>query len=371
MERALAAIWREVLEVERVGIDDDFFELGGHSLLATQLVSRVRRDLGVEVSVRSLFEHPTIASLAASMRTSTPSKLAPIAKVPRDGPLPLSFAESRLWFLDQLQPGTAEYNLPDAVRLKGELDEKALERALDALVLRHESLRTRFVAKDGEAHRVIDAPHSFAVSKAEKQGDLRSQLETEAKRPFDLAKGPLFRAMLVTLDARDHVLLLTMHHIVSDGWSMGVLYDELWTLYDAFRNQQPSPLAPLTIHVADFAAWERGESGDRDLPFWKEELAELPALDLPTDHLRPAHRSAEGASVPLAIDAELARKLRDLAQREGTTLFVVLAAAFELLLSRWSGQVDFAIATPVANRTRTELEGLIGFFVNTLVVRAD
>ncbi|MGH7330749.1 MAG: condensation domain-containing protein, partial [Polyangiaceae bacterium] len=207
LEKLVANAFAYILHVDRVSLHDHFFELGGHSLLATRLTSRLRSELGVDVAVRALFEHPTVEGLAHHLEGHARSTARAIERISREGPLPLSFSESRLWFLDQLAPDTAEYNLPDAMRLKGQLDEAALERALDELVARHESLRTRFVAKDGAPHRVIDTPHSFAVLKAEKQGDLRSQLEAEAQRPFDLAKGPLVRAALITLDERDYVLL--------------------------------------------------------------------------------------------------------------------------------------------------------------------
>jgi amino acid adenylation domain-containing protein len=378
VEEILATTWCSVLRVERVGTDDNFFELGGHSLLAMQVVSRVRKSLGVELPVRVLFESPTVAQLAKEVeqrRSGPQMEEGPLARVARTGALPLSFAEARLWFLDQYEPGMATYNIPDAVRLHGPLDEHALEIALSSLVARHESLRTRFVAEDGAPLRVIDPAETFALVRvdAESEGVVTELVSREALRPFDLAKGPLFRATLIRLSPEEHVLVLVMHHVVSDGWSMGVLMRELSSLYASHHEGSASTLPELPIGYADFAVWERLQSAglEKQLSYWKTRLEELPILNLPTDRPRPAVLSSAGALHAFELDAETTSKLRSLARREGSTLHMTLLAAFNVLLSRYSGQSDIAIGTPIAHRTRVELEGVVGFFVNTLVLRTD
>ncbi len=388
-EELLAAIWSEVLGVRGVGIHDDFFELGGHSLLATQVMSRVREAFNIEVPLRRLFEGPTVAELAHAIETAlaagAPAADGPIPRALRgDGALPLSFAQERLWFLDRLQPGEAVYNLPLVLRLRGELDAAALAAAFGEIVRRHEVLRTVFAERDGEPVQVVLAAACWELPAVDLAGLPAAAREREAvrlagdeaARPFDLAGGPLLRTTLLRFAGREHGLLLDFHHIVSDGWSAGVLVREIGALYAAAREGRPSPLPELPIQYADFALWQRrwlaGEALDRHVDYWRQRLRGLPAeIELPADRPRHAVPSHRGAEHRFALDGPLTAALAALARREGTTPFMVLAASMLALLSRLSGRRDLAIGTPIANRNRAETEGLIGFFVNTLVLRAD
>jgi amino acid adenylation domain-containing protein len=386
-EELLAAIWSEVLGSRRVGIHDDFFELGGHSLLATQVMSRVREAFNVEVPLRRLFEGPTVAELAhaieAALAAGAPAADGPIPRAGRDGALPLSFAQERLWFLDRLQPGETVYNLPLVLRLRGELDAAALAAAFGEIVRRHEVLRTVFAERDGEPVQVVLPAAPRALPAVDLAGLPAAAREREAARlageaawPFDLARGPLLRTTLLRLGGQEHGLLLDLHHIVSDGWSAGVLVREIGALYAAAREGRSSPLPELPIQYADFALWQRrwlaGEALDRHVDYWRQRLRGLPAeIELPADRPRPAVPSHRGAEHRFGLDGRSAAALAALARREGTTPFMVLAASMLALLSRLSGRGDLAIGMPIANRNRAETEGLIGFFVNTLVLRAD
>ncbi|MEO6191373.1 MAG: amino acid adenylation domain-containing protein, partial [Thermoanaerobaculia bacterium] len=386
-EELLAAIWSEVLGSRRVGIHDDFFELGGHSLLATQVMSRVREAFNVEVPLRRLFEGPTVAELAhaieAALAAGAPAADGPIPRVGRDGSLLLSFAQERLWFLDRLQPGETVYNLPLALRLRGELDAAALAAAFGEIVRRHEVLRTVFAERDGEPVQVVQPAAPWALPAVDLAGLPAAAREREAAwlagqaaRPFDLARGPLLRTTLLRLGKREHGLLLDLHHIVSDGWSAGVLVREIGALYAAALEGRRSPLPELPIQYADFALWQRrwlaGEALDRHVDYWRQRLRGLPAeIELPADRPRPAVPSHRGAEHRFGLDGRAAAALAALARREGATPFMVLAASMLALLSRLSGRRDLAIGMPIANRNRAETEGLIGFFVNTLVLRAD
>ncbi|MFL5386940.1 MAG: amino acid adenylation domain-containing protein, partial [Longimicrobiaceae bacterium] len=319
-EEVLAGIWAEVLRLERVGVEENFFEAGGHSLLATRVVSRIRELFGVELPLRALFEGPTVAELAVrveEMRRAELPVLPPVVPVERDGALPLSFAQERVWFIDRLEPGSATYNIPAALRLTGALDERALERSLGEIVRRHEVLRTTFAEVDGSPVQVVAPFGGFALpveelsglGEADREAALGRRAGEEAARPFDLAAGPLFRAALLRLGAEDHVLLLSMHHIVSDGWSTGVLLRELSALYAAYREGRESPLSELAVQYADYAVWQRehlaGEVLDRQLAYWRERLADAPALlELPTDHPRPAVQTYRGATVPVELSPE-------------------------------------------------------------------
>src|SRR5215211_1595978 len=388
VEEVLAGIWEEVLGLEQVGVHDDFFELGGHSLLATRVISRLRDAFGLELLLRSLFEAPTVAGLGERIevgrRAEQNLSAPPLASVPRDGQLPLSFAQQRLWLVNQLEPGTSTYNISEALRLTGRLDVAALERSLAELVRRHEVLRTTFAVVDGEPVQVISPTTDTKLpvedltglpTKAEREAEALRRAREEKLRPFDLQRGPLVRTKLVRLDQEEHLLILTMHHIVSDGWSMGVFWRELGALYEAFSRGEPSPLAELSIQYADYALWQRrwltGEVLEEQLGYWKDQLAELPTLELPTDHPRPPVQTHRGARQTLVLSRSLTEALKELARGEGVTLFMVLLGAFQVLLSRYAGQEDIAVGTPIAGRTRSETEGLIGFFVNTLVMRAD
>jgi amino acid adenylation domain-containing protein len=387
LEEILAGLYAHVLGAERVGVHDDFFELGGHSLSATRLVSRVRDALKVELPLRALFESPTVAGLAEAVareqKASRP-ELPPLVAAPREGEIPPSFAQQRLWFLDQLLPGSTRYNVPVALRLEGRLDAEALRRSLDEIVRRHEVLRTTFASAGGRPVQVIapelrlDLPivDLGSLPEAEREARVRRLVDEEAGRPFDLERGPLLRVKLLRLSDEEHVAVLVMHHVVSDGWSVGVLVRELGALYGAFSQGEPSPLSELAIQYADYARWQRswltGPALEAEIGYWKRELAGCPPLlELPTDRPRPVVATDNGASFSFAIPAPLCQALTRLGQREGATPFMTLLAAFEVLLSRTSGQADFCVGTPIANRTRSEIEGLVGFFVNTLVMRAD
>ncbi|RKT12301.1 amino acid adenylation domain-containing protein [Streptomyces sp. 1114.5] len=391
VEQSIARVWEQVLGVERVGAEDNFFELGGHSLLATQAVSQLRQEFGDGLGVQSVFAAPTVAGLAEIVSASgEPGPdaepvlgMPPIRRVLRNGPLRASFAQERLWLLDQLVPDSAEYVILRVLRLTGDLDRDALERALTELVARHEVLRTRFEAEDGVPVQVIEppAPLALPVTDLSALPAERAEAETaalvaaETGRPFDLGVAPLLRARLLRLCAEEHVLVLAVHHIAADAWGMGVLNRELAALYRAFRHGLPSPLEPLPIQYADFAVrqryWLRGEILDGQLDYWRERLSDLTPLELPTDRPRPAVRSGRGAGHEFSLPAELSDELRALSHREGTTMFMTLLAAFQTLLAGYSGQEDIAVGTPIANRNRADTEGMVGFFVNTLVLRAD
>ncbi|HEV3051201.1 MAG TPA: amino acid adenylation domain-containing protein, partial [Longimicrobium sp.] len=383
-EAAVAAIWAELLGAERVGRLDHFFEVGGHSLLAVRVVSRVRQALDVEVSPRDLFERPVLADFARGLQTAGQAEDTTIVPVDRSGPLPLSFAQQRLWFLEQMGNLGSTYHIPLRLRLRGDLDRGALVRSLDRIVARHEALRTSFPTVEGEPVQHI-APveesgfrlveHDLRAS-TDAQDELRRLVQDEASAPFDLAQGPLFRGRLIRMAADDHVLLLTMHHIVADGWSAGVLFREMAALYGAFARGEPDPLPPLPVQYADYAAWHRrwveGLVLEAQAEYWTRTLAGAPELlELPADRPRPAKQDFAGASVNVEMDAALTAALRALSQRHGTTLFMTLLAGWAAVLARLSGQGDVVIGTPSANRGHAEVEQLIGFFVNTLPLRVD
>ncbi|WP_339156981.1 non-ribosomal peptide synthase/polyketide synthase [Bradyrhizobium sp. 2S1] len=387
IETALAQIWAELLGVERVGRHDHFFELGGHSLLAVQFLSRLSQALGVALPLAALFAKPVLADLATNivemLSRCGPQDLPAIVGVSRDEPLVLSFAQQRLWFLAQLDQDSTSYHVPLALRLRGVLDRRAWRRSLDRVLARHEALRSVFVAPEGKPwvevlppdaglpvleHDLRDRPDADAA--------LLDLCREEARTPFDLARGPLIRGRLIRTSDGEHVFLLTQHHIVSDGWSLGVLVRELSQLYRAFVAGQDDPLPPLAIQYPDYAAWQRqwlsGERLQRQAQYWRNNLSGAPArLALPTDRPRPAEQSFAGANLPVVIDADLTRDLKRLSRQHGTTLFMTVLAAWAAVLLRLSGQDDIVIGVPSANRGRCELEGLIGFFVNALALRLD
>ncbi len=396
IEERMAAIWADVLGLDRVGTQDDFFELGGHSLLGTQLMSRIREAFGVEVPLGKLFEAATVADLAAVVAAvagaadpaadPAAARAAPrrtIPRYPRGGDLVLSFAQERLWFLDQLEPGTTAYNLPAAVRLEGALDVAALLRSLRAVTGRHAALRTIFGTVDGQPIQVIVAEASSrcpvvdlgSLPAARCEAEERRLIDEDSARPFDLARGPLLRSALLRLSPRRHTALFTLHHVVADDWSTGALIREVAVLYGAFTAGLPSPLPELPVQYADYARWQRewlsGEVLAEQLRYWRERLAAAPALlDLPLDRPRKALQSQRGAQVPIRLSAAAAREVALLARDSRATVFMVLLAGFSVLLGRLAGQEDVVVGTPVANRTHREIEGLIGFFVNTLALRA-
>ncbi|HEU4453971.1 MAG TPA: condensation domain-containing protein, partial [Longimicrobium sp.] len=377
-EEVLAGIWANVLGMERVGAEDDFFLLGGHSLLATQVVSRVRQAFGAELPLRAIFEAPTVRRLAAHVEGLAGAEEAPpVVPVPREGPLPLSFAQERLWFLERLAPEAGVYNMPVRVRLEGAIDAEALRRALETAVSRHEALRSRYSEAEGRPVQSADPPSRFDLPViAVDGGEAAAWLAEEAWRPFDLERGPLARAALLRLSEAEHVLALNIHHSVADGWSLGILFREVSAAYEAFRRDESPDLPEVPLQYADFAAWQRGWlSGERmeaQLAGWREALDGAPALlELPADRARPARRRHLGAVHAVTLPPELAARLKTLARREGATLFMTLLAAWQALLARWSGQDDVVVGAPIAGRNHAEAEGIVGFFVNMLPLRME
>ncbi|SFW88822.1 non-ribosomal peptide synthase domain TIGR01720/amino acid adenylation domain-containing protein [Amycolatopsis australiensis] len=369
-ERRLAAIWADVLGVGRIGVTDSFFELGGDSITSMRITSRVREEFGIEVSPRALFTAPTLGRFAGGLH-GAPEAARAIPAVPRDGALPLSFAQQRLWFLDEFEPGSTEYVSPTALRLRGELDLAALRRALNAVVARHESLRTTFATVDGRGVQLVHEPYEVGLPVEDFAEDA---LARELREPFDLRTGPLLRARLFRRADGEHVLLLVLHHIVTDGWSSGVLTAELDACYAAFARGGEPDLPELPVQYADFAVWQR-ESLDgpvlaEQLGHWRERLDGVAPLELPTDRPRPPVRTTEGDWVEFTVPAEVTGRLKQLAGDGDGTLFMTLVAACQVLLARWAGQEDVAVGTVTAGRDRPELERLIGFFVNTLVLRS-
>ena len=379
LEHQLAELWAGLLEVSRVSREDDFFELGGHSLLATRLVSRIRRDLGLDCPLQVIFEASRLDAFAIRVAALEGSAgRPPLRALPRDGALPLSPAQSRLWFFWQMEPQSAAYNVPGALRLRGALDEVALRQTFAALMERHETLRTTFDERDGEPCQVIHAQVELPLARldlsTQKDAEVQARrlAEEEAARPFDLRDGPLLRLTLLRLANDDHVLLLTLHHIVSDGWSIRVLMDEFAALYHAALDGIEAQLPVLPVQYADYAQWQRallaGGEGERQLAWWVERLGrDNPVLALATDRPRPAQQSYRGGSLGFELDVELSERLKTLARSQDVTLFMLLLSAYGVLLRSWSGQDDLRVAVPVANRQQLETEGLIGFFVNTLV----
>jgi amino acid adenylation domain-containing protein/FkbM family methyltransferase len=387
-EEMLSGVWAEVLNLESVSREQNFFELGGHSLLATQVMSRVREVFQVDLPLRTLFESPTLSELAeridASLKAGHGLESPPINPVSRDNALPLSFAQQRLWFLDQLEPDSAAYNCPAAVRLTGALNLDVLEKTLSEVVRRHEILRTGFPAMDGQPVQVIAPAAPLKVelidlgemNADERETEAQRLAKEDAERPFDLAQGPLLRATLLRLSVDEHIALFTMHHIVSDAWSMGVLVLEIAALYEAYSNDRPSPLPELDIQYADYAKWQqdwlRGEVLDKQLAYWKRQLQDSPpVLELPTDRPRPVARNYQGATKSVVLPSALSESLKHLSREEGTTMFMTLLAAFQVLLARYAQKDDINTGTAIAGRNKGEIEGLIGFFINTLVMRTD
>jgi amino acid adenylation domain-containing protein len=385
-ETQMVELWEKMLKHSPVSIHDNFFEIGGHSLLATQMISRLRSSLGIELSLKSLFEAPTIASIAHQIEHSPHSEQVmktSIVPVARTQPLPLSFAQQRLWFLNQLEPGTATYNIADAFRLQGSLNIRALSYSLEEVIKRHETLRTTFEMLNGQPVQIIvpEVRYGWAVI------DLRALSTTactqtalqlvkqETEQPFNLAQGPLFRCKVLRLTEREQIVILTMHHIISDAWSAGVIVHEFTALYAAFMQKKPAPLAPLPIQYADFAAWQhswlQGEVLDSLTSYWKEQLRGASPLMLPTDRSLEQVKSSRGAKYIFTLPAALSQTLMTLSNQEGVTLFMTLLTAFQALFYRYTGQTDSVIGTDIANRTHEESEKLIGFFVNLLVLRTD
>ncbi|WP_437756712.1 amino acid adenylation domain-containing protein [Sorangium sp. So ce1389] len=381
-EARLATIWAEALGVGSVGVTSDFFDLGGHSLLATQVISRIRDAFGIELPLRSLFEARTVQALARELRAREPAAAAPALPVRRTaapGAAPLSFSQQRLWFLDRLEGPSATYNLFGSLRLRGALDAGALGRAFDEIVRRHDVLRTRIVEVDGQAVQVVSDDARCPLSLEDVAGgedEARARAVALAHRPFDLAGEPPIRAHLLRLGERDHVLVISAHHIATDEWSIRIFLRELSELYGVFARGEASPLPELTVQYADYARWQRawleGEARARQVDYWRSRLAGAPrVLELRADRPRPAVQTFRGRTLKFELDAALTRGLRELSRASGATLFMTLLSGFAAFLSRYSGQRDLVVGTPIANRTRSELEPLIGFFVNTLALRVD
>jgi len=386
LEEVLAGMWTQILGCERPGAYDNFFALGGHSLKLTRLLSSIRETFGVALTLRTLFERPTVAGqaevLEAMMKEGKLQSLPAIEPVPRDRELPMSFAQRRLWFLDRLVPQNAFYNMSGTYRLKGSLDRESLAESLNEIIKRHEILRTTFAERESQLVQVVAKEQCLNVPLVDLGGLADQEAEAlwlaseEAQRPFDLCRGPLLRATLVKLHEDEHILLLTMHHIISDGWSLGLLLKELEIFYDA-RVTQSIPKAPeLPIQYADFAAWQQrwfqGDVLDIELNYWSQQLGSSPPLlELPTDRPRPATQRYRGNNVSCLLPGSLVQSLRSLSQEESVTLFMTLLAAFQVLLARYTGQEDVLIGSVTANRNRSEVEKLIGFFVNTVVFRTS
>jgi len=388
VERALADLWAEALHLERLGVEDDFFALGGHSLLATGLLARVQEVFGLELPLHQFFEMPTVARMAAeieaSSRTASGADAAPIPPVPRDGRLPLSYAQERLWVLYQLDPEAPRHNVPVAFRLEGELDPQGLVESLQSIVARHEILRAAFRAgEDGPVHVLADAaPVEVGLTDlreladVEREAEVRALVDEESRRPFRLERGPLYRALLLRTGAEEHVLVLTFHHIVFDGWSLGVLERELGRLYRAAVGGSEPELPALPVQYVDFAAWQRQqllEGGlEGHLDFWRQRLDGAPRLlELPTDRPRPPVQSHRGGRLVFEVPPDLALALGELSRRRGVTRFATLLAGFVTLLHRYAAVDDLVLGTPSSNRGRAEVTGLIGLFMDLLVIRAD
>ena len=384
-EELVAGIFAEVLGLEQVGVEDSFFELGGHSLLAIRALSRLREAFGVSLPVKALFEAPTVSALSAAVtaaRREAALPLPPLAPVPRGARLPLSFPQQRLWFMDRLAPDVSTYNMPFAGEVHGPLDVAALAASLMEVVRRHEILRSRFFEVDGQPWQEIVAPGPFplplidlaALPEERRRPALARLGREEAGRIFDLGRGPLLRARLIRLAAADHVLLLTQHHIVSDGVSGEILQRELSALYVAALTGEPSPLPEQRIQYGDFAAWQRAWPEavlEGQLAYWRQTLAGLATLEVPTDHPRPPVLTFKGRTEPVVVPAAAGAGMGSLARGQRVTLFMTFLAVWQAVLQRLSGQSDLAVGTPVANRTRPEIEEVVGFFVNMLPLRTD
>ena len=387
IEQTLTEIWAEVLGIQPIGIHDNFFELGGHSLLATQITSRLRSWSGREYPVRVLFERPTVADLAEFVQgagDALPAQAVPIKPASRTEPIPLSFTQQQLWLIDQLEPGNAAYNVPVIMRLAGLLDVAVLRESLNEIVRRHEALRTTFVVVDEQPIQVIAAALTLhlpivdlrQLAKLDCEEESQRLARAEARRPFDLAQGPLIRATLLWPEAEEYWVLLNMHHTVTDAWSMGVFARELGTLYAAYLERKPSPLETLPIQYADFTVWQRqwlqNQVLETQLVYWKHQLCNAPAaLTLPTDRPRAPVQTFHGTRLSWVLGSSWNESIRALSQQAGCTLFMTLLAAFKALLYHYTGQTDIVIGSPIANRNRAETEGVIGFFVNTLVLRTN
>ena len=388
VEEIVRGIWEEVLGIQQVAVEENFFEMGGHSLLATQVISRIRKALKVEIELKAIFEHATVRELSriieAELRRGTGVEEKPIERASREAEMELSFAQQRLWFMDQLDPGNSFYNIPAAIRVSGELDMGALEKAMTEVIRRHEALRTVFRMSQGRPTQVVKETERVrmavvdlsALGEEQRSGERKRIARQEAQVPFDLSVGPLIRMKMLQEGEQERVLLVTMHHIISDGWSIGVLVREVGKLYEAYTRGEEPGLEELKIQYRDYAAWQReylqGEVLEKQLGYWKAQLEGAPTvLELPTDKPRPSVPNFKGAMQHWMIDGEVVEGMKQLSREESASLFMVLLAAFSVLLQRYTGRTNVVVGTPIAGRNRVETEELIGFFVNTLVLRMD
>jgi len=384
-EEILSKIWAEILNIKQVGVLDNFFDLGGHSLLATQLVSRIRDEFNLELELKTLFETTTLEKLARIIENLGEDEFEkpPLQRTPRETSIPLSFSQQRLWFLDQLEPGSASYNIPVAIKTRGPLNIEALKNSLNEIMHRQEVFRTAIETEGGQPKIIIhdEMPVPLIIEdlsildKKVQDQRVETLVVEEARKSFQLHKAPLFRVRVLLISENESVLLITMHHIISDGWSVGILFYELSHLYAANSKGEPSLLTELPVQYADYAYWQRSWLKDtileKQLNYWKEKLGGAPALlELPTDNPRPAIQTYNGSHFPLSLSEETSAKVREFSNEHGVTLFMTLLAAFKILLSKYSRQNDISVGTPIANRTRSDVEGIIGFFVNTLVFRS-
>ncbi|MCI0767842.1 non-ribosomal peptide synthase/polyketide synthase [Bacillus sp. TL12] len=388
VEELIVSVWSQVLGIKNIGVQDSFFEIGGHSLLATQVVSRLQEIFQIELPVRELFEYATVESLAKRLdqlrKGDRKREIPPLMPMERGETIPLSYAQQRLWFIDQFTPNSALYNMPMVCRLTGSWLPEALETGWNQLIERHESLRTVFHEVNGQPVQQIE-PYAFRsilkmdltmLSPEDREEEVKRLIQQEAEVPFDLGEGPLIRTSILRVGEEEWILLCTLHHIISDGWSMGVLLEEWMAFYEKATDGKVAELEPLPVQYADFAQWQKGwlkgEVLDQQLQYWREELSgELPVLQLPMDRPRSAIQTHHGSTYTLALPSTLHDKLNEFSRQEGATLFMTLLAAYQSFLSRYTGQEDILVGSPIANRNYREIEGLIGFFVNTLVYRAN
>ncbi|GCF09825.1 hypothetical protein KDI_33890 [Dictyobacter arantiisoli] len=385
LEEVVAGVWCEVLGLDQIGRESNFFALGGHSLIATQVIGRLRAMLTIEVPLSVMFEYQTVAEMARWIEQTGRAGVAlpPLSAGERPQDLLLSFAQRRLWFLDQLEPDNTAYLVPNTLLIHGAIDVPALEESLQVLVQRHESLRTTFTEHNGQPVQIIHANGQVWLPVIDLQGldperreqEARHLAEQETQRPCDLVKGPLLRTTVLRLEQEAHVLLLTLHHIITDGWSNNILIREMSMLYGSFAAGQSSPLPPLPLQYADYALWQRqwlqGKALETQVSYWREQLAGITPLDLPTDHPRPVVQSYRGASLAWQLPAAISTELQEFSRQQDVTLFMTLLASFQILLMRYSRQNDISVGTPIANRQHADIEGVIGFFINTLVLRTD
>src|SRR5579871_4290087 len=385
VEEILCAIWSRVLGVEKISTEDNFFAIGGQSLIATQLVSQIHQIFGIELGLKRIFEKPTVAGLAAElepiMRSGAIAPASPIVRAERGGVVAMSYAQQRMWFMEQMDGVKGLYNLRAGVRMRGKLEVEVLGRVVREVVRRHEVLRTRFGMKEGKGVQIIEGEGKVELevvelkggSREEKEEELRREMKEEGERGFDVEQGPLLRAKLWKVGEEEHGLLLTMHHLVSDGWSMGVLLREVSSLYEDLEQGRESRLGELRIQYADYAVWQRewlqGERLEEQLRYWRKQLEGLGVVEMGTDHVRPGKASNRGGKVRIEVGKELVGRVKEVCRGEGVTLFMGVVAGVQMMMWRYSGGEDVGVGTVIANRRRAEVEGLIGFFANTLVLR--